>query len=97
MIYKFLLEYAPTEGTAPDPRTVRPIYGDGLQVVIARANDEWYYTRRIEGDIIFHSQDYDWLMSQPFDGTFTLTIRYSTNNGSVWHDYFVATFSHEMG
>ena len=93
MIYKFLLAYAPTEGTAPDPRTVRPIYGDNLQVVIARANDEWYYTRRIEGDIIFHSQDYDWLMSQPFDGTFTLTIRYSTNNGSTWNDYFSATFS----
>lgn len=93
MQYKFLLEYAPTEGTAPDPRTVRPIYGDGLHVIIARADGEWYYTRRIEGDIIFHSQDYDWLMSQPFDGTFTLTIRYSTNNGSVWHDYFVATFS----
>ncbi len=93
MIYKFLLEYAPTEGTAPDPRTVRPIYGDNLQVVIARADGEWYYTRRIEGDIIFHSQDYDWLMSQPFDGTFTLTIRYSTNNGSTWNDYFSATFA----
>lgn len=93
MQYKFLLEYAPTEGTAPDPRTVRPIYGDSLRVIIARANDEWYYTRRIEGDIIFHSQDYDWLMSQPFDGTFTLTIRYSTNNGSTWNDYFSATFA----
>ena len=93
MIYKFLLAYAPTEGTAPDPRTVRPIYGDNLQVVIARADGEWFYTRRIEGDIIFHSQDYDWLMSQPFDGTYTLTIRYSTNNGSTWNDYFSATFA----
>ena len=93
MIYKFLLEYAPTEGTAPDTRTVRPIYGDDLQVIIARADGEWYYTRRIEGDINFYNQDYDWLMAQPFDGTFTLTIRHSTDNGSTWHDYFSATFA----
>ena len=92
MKYKFILTYTPTEGTAPDPRTVRPTYGDGLQVIIARADGEWYYTRRIEGDITFERQDYEWIMAQPFDGSFTLTIRYSTDS-STWHDYFSATFA----
>ena len=42
---------------------------------------------------MFERDDYDWIMGCEFDGTFTLNIKESHDNGSTWFDYFTGTFS----
>ena len=93
MKYKFLLSYTPTDGTATTPRQCHPIYGDQTNIEIQRATGEWYYTRKLDGKLTFVRDDYTEIMSRPFDGTFTLTIQSSINDGSSWNNYFSASFS----
>jgi hypothetical protein len=93
MKYKFLLSYTPTDGTATTPRQCHPLYSDQTNIEIQRASGEWYYTRKLDGKLTFVRDDYTEIMSRPFDGTFTLTIQSSINDGSSWNNYFSASFS----
>ena len=93
MTYKFILSYTPTEGTASDPRTVRPIYGNDLAVTIGKDNDQWFYTRKLDGKLTFVRDDYAFIMSCPIDGSFSLSIHESHDNNATFHPYFEGSFS----
>ncbi len=95
MKYKFNLSYSPTVATVLPIRTTCvcfPLHNNDLAVSIDRADGEWYYTRQLEGNLIFVGGDYSWIMALPFDGTFTINIQQSTD-GTTYYDYFSATFS----
>ena len=93
MKYRFILTYKPTEGETTATRTCFPLHGDDLSISIDRAEGEWYYTRNLDGKLVFERDDYDWIMDQEFDGTFTLNIKESHDNGATFYDYFTGTFS----
>lgn len=93
MKYKFILSYQATDSEEVLTNTCHPVYGDDLSVSIDRENGEWYYKRKLDGKITFERSDYNWIMAQPFDGTFTLTINETHDGGATWHPYFDGTFS----
>ena len=93
MKYRFILTYKPTDSETTATRTCFPLHGDDLSISIDRAEGEWYYTRNLDGKLVFTGGDYDWIMGQEFDGTFTLDIKESHDNGATFFDYFTGTFS----
>lgn len=93
MKYRFILTYQATDSETTYTRTCFPLHGDDLSISIDRAEGEWYYTRNLDGKLVFERDDYEWIMAREFDGTFTLNIKESHDNGSTWFDYFTGTFS----
>ena len=93
MKYRFILTYQATDSETTATRTCFPLHGDDLNISIDRAEGEWYYTRNLDGKLVFERDDYEWIMAREFDGTFTLNIKESHDNGSTWFDYFTGTFS----
>ena len=93
MKYKFILTYQPTESESTTTRTCFPLHGDDLAVSIDREEGEWYYTRNLDGKLVFVNADYAWIMACEFDGTFTLDIKESHDGGATYYDYFSGTFS----
>ena len=93
MKYRFILTYQATDSETSYTRTCFPLHGDDLSISIDRAEGEWYYTRNLDGKLMFERDDYDWIMGQEFDGTFTLNIKESHDNGATFYDYFSGTFS----
>lgn len=93
MKYRFILTYQATDSETTYTRTCFPLHNDDLAVSIDRADGEWYYTRNLDGKLVFERDDYDWIMGQAFDGTFTLNIKESHDNGATFYDYFTGTFS----
>ena len=93
MKYRFILTYQATDSETTATRTCFPLHGDDLSISIDRAEGEWYYTRNLDGKLVFERDDYNWIMSQEFDGTFTLNIKESHDNGATFYDYFTGTFS----
>ena len=93
MKYRFILTYQATDSETTYTRTCFPLHGDDLSISIDRAEGEWYYTRNLDGKLVFERDDYDWIMGQEFDGTFTLDIKESHDNGATFYDYFTGTFS----
>ena len=93
MKYQYIIVFQPTEGEASEPRECHPVYSDDLSVAVGREGKEWFYTRRLEGELTFMRADYTWLMGCDFDGSFTLTIMESHDGGASWFEYFVGTFS----
>ena len=93
MKYRFILTYQATDSETTYTRTCFPLHGDDLSISIDRAEGEWYYTRNLDGKLVFTGGDYEWIMYCEFDGTFTLDIKESHDNGATFHDYFTGTFS----
>lgn len=93
MKYRFIVTYQATDSETTTTRTCFPLHGDDLAISIDRAEGEWYYTRNLDGKLVFERDDYDWIMGQEFDGTFTLDIKESHDNGATFYDYFTGTFS----
>lgn len=93
MKYKFTLEYSSTT-TSEDTssRVCNPIYGDELATTLTMENGEWFRKRKLEGRLTFVRDDYQWIMSRDFDGSFKLTILCSTDDAN-WHEYFSGSFS----
>ena len=94
MIYKYTLDYTPTdpEGEASQ-RECSPLYGDDLSVAINMEAGQWYRKRKLESKLTFVRGDYGWIMARPFDGTFRLSIQSSTDGGATWQNYLEGTFS----
>lgn len=93
MQYRYSLKYTPTDSISTTQTTTHMLWDNNLSVAIDKDSDEWFYTRKLDGDINFVNDDYEWIMQQPFDGTFTLTIEESHDGGSNWYSYFEGTFS----
>ena len=93
MKYRFILTYQATDSETTDTRTCFPLHGDDLNISIDREQGEWYYTRNLDGKLVFERDDYEWIMGCEFDGTFTLDIKESHDNGATFYDYFTGTFS----
>lgn len=94
MNYKFVIDYTPTDPAGEaSQRVCSPTYGDDLSVNIEMESDEWYRKRKMEGKLTFLREDYGWIMGQPFDGTFKLTVQSSNDGGATWQNYLEGTFS----
>lgn len=93
MIYRFTLQYTPTDGEAGTPRDCFPSYSNDLAISIERESNQWYYKRKLDGNLTFLRTDYNFIMGCPFDGTFTLTIYESHDNGAHFTPYFEGSFS----
>lgn len=93
MKYRFIVTYQATDSETTATRTCFPLHGDDLSISIDRAEGEWYYTRNLDGKLVFTGDDYAWIMACEFDGTFTLNIKESHDNGATFYDYFTGTFS----
>ena len=92
MKYRFILTYTPTDGASLPDRICYPTYSDSLAITIEKQADEWFRTRKLDGRLTFLRDDYNYIMSCPFDGTFTLTLQASTN-GIDFQPYITGTFS----
>lgn len=93
MIYKFILDYTPTDPQgATSQRECQPLYGDDMAVTKNMESDEWFLRRKLEGKMTFVRGDYEWIMGRDFDGTFKMTVQSSTD-GTNWYDYFTGSFS----
>lgn len=93
MEYRFILTYTPTDSETTVTRTCFPLHSDDLAISIDREQDEWFYTRKLDGKMVFERDDYAWIMDRDFDGTFTLDVKQSIDGGANWYDYFKSTFS----
>lgn len=94
MKYKFVVDYTPTDPAGVvSQRECCPTYGDDLAVNIEMESDEWYRKRKLESKLTFQREDYGWIMSRAFDGTFKLTVQSSTDGGATWRSYLEGTFS----
>lgn len=93
MKYRFILTYQATDSETTYTRTCFPLHGDDLAISIDREQDEWYYTRNLDGKLVFVNADYAWIMACEFDGTFRLDIKESHDGGAYYYDYFSATFN----
>lgn len=93
MEYRFILTYKPTDSETTVTRTCFPLHGDDIAISIDREDDEWFYTRKLDGKLVFERDDYAWIMGRDFDGTFTLDVKQSIDGGANWYDYFKSTFS----
>lgn len=94
MKYKYIVDYTPTDPAGEaSQRECSPTYGDDLAVTVAMESDEWYRKRKLDGKLTFGREDYAWIMSRAFDGTFKLTVQGSTDGGATWRPYLEGTFS----
>lgn len=92
MKYLFQLTFTPTDGSSESPVQVHPLHSDDLAISIDRKDGEWYYTRKLSGTLTFVRDDYNYIMSRSFDGTFAFDLLQSTD-GVNYYPYFAATFS----
>lgn len=92
MKYRFILSYKPTEGEGELTYTASPIYGNDPNISLDRKQDEWYYTRKLNGKFTFERADFSWIMAREFDGTYTMTVE-SSVDGITWSEYFKGSFS----
>lgn len=94
MIYRYVLTYTPTDSdVVPVSHMAFPIVSDDLSIVVSREGDEMYYTRRLDGKIEFVRDDYSFIIGMAIDGTFTLVIYNSVDEGAHWARYFEGNFS----
>lgn len=57
-------------------RACEPIYSDNLKKVYQLQADNYFYTIALSGELSFTHDDFDFIMSQPFDTKFIVTILY---------------------
>lgn len=68
--YQFTL-YAGKDGQS---KTVHPLFDANTSVEIERESDQQFFRRKLGSKLKFIREDYDWIMSQPFDTKFELAI-----------------------
>lgn len=68
-----------------------PIYGDDFALVWERASGERYIRKNISGDLTFLKEDYDFILSCPFDAEIVLKI-YESADGTIFDQIWEGGF-----
>ena len=69
-----------------------PIYKDDLAKDFEKDSGQEFFRAKLSGNLTFTSLDYDWIVGQPFDFQFLLTVSISYNAGQSWTQYWRGTF-----
>lgn len=85
-IYKFELTI---EGT---PTRVYPIYKGDIAKDFEKESGEQFFRAKLSGELTFESDDYDLIVTQPFETEFGLEIFISYDGGQTWASYWTGTF-----
>lgn len=83
---------APTLKVYAPVRAVRVIYKDDMSVDYTQETGQQFYRKSLSGKITCLGVDYDFIMAQPFDFRYYMSVEMSRDSGRTWKRYFVATF-----
>lgn len=83
---------APTLKVYAPVRAVRVIYKDDMSVDHTQETRQQFYRKSLSGKITCLGVDYDFIMAQPFDFRYYMSVEMSRDRGRTWKRYFVATF-----
>lgn len=85
-IYKFELT---ANGTT---RQAFPTYGDAVAIDYELQQGEQFYRSAFNGKLIFQADDYDFIVSKPFETLFAIVIYISHDAGQTWAEYWRGQF-----
>ena len=71
---------------------VSPTYKDDLSKDYAREPQQMFYRSELSGALKFMKDDFDWIMTQPFDTEFLVLIEKSNDGGLTWTNYYTGVF-----
>lgn len=73
-------------------RRVFPIYNDNLAKDFEKESGQEFFRAKLSGELTFESDDYNNIVSRPFDTEFVLEIFISYDAGVTWASYWAGTF-----
>jgi hypothetical protein len=74
---------------------VSPTYKDDLAKDYALEPQQRFYRSELSGALKFMKDDFDWIMSQPFDSEYVVLLEKSNDGGLTWTNYYTgALWSH---
>lgn len=71
---------------------VKPTYKDDLAKDYALEPQQRFYRADLSGALKFMKDDFDWIMSQPFETEFLVLIEKSNDGGLTWTNYYTGVF-----
>lgn len=71
---------------------VSPTYKDDLAKDYALEPQQRFYRADLSGALKFMKDDFDWIMSQPFETEFLVLIEKSNDGGLTWTNYYTGVF-----
>ncbi len=71
---------------------VSPIYKDDLAKEYALEPQQRFYRAELSGALKFMKDDFDWIMSQPFDTEYVVLLEKSNDGGLTWTNYYTGVF-----
>lgn len=71
---------------------VNPVYKDDLSKDYALEPQQRFYRAELSGSLRFMREDFDWIMSQPFQTEYIVLVEKSSDGGITWVDYFTGIF-----
>lgn len=75
-----------------DTRQVFPLYGDKTSLVHTLEKEQQLYRTSLDGEFKFVKDDFDFIMSKPFDSIVNVTIERSVDFGKTYSQYFIGKF-----
>lgn len=87
-LYKFSLQL----GWGSAQHNAFPVYKNDLAIDYEKETSQEFYRRKLSGKIDFVGDDYDYIMSAPFETEYVFRIFVSYDNGDTYNDYWVGTF-----
>lgn len=71
---------------------VHPSYKDDLAKDYALEPQQRFYRADLSGALKFMKDDFDWIMSQPFDTEYVVLLEKSNDGGLTWTNYYTGVF-----
>lgn len=71
---------------------VSPIYKDDLAKEYSLEPQQRFYRAELSGTLKFMKDDFDWIMSQPFDTEYVVLLEKSNDGGLTWTNYYTGVF-----
>ena len=71
---------------------VNPIYKDDLSKDYALEPQQKFYRAELSGALKFMKDDFDWIMSQPFNTEYVVLLEKSNDGGLTWTNYYTGVF-----
>jgi len=75
-----------------DTRQVFPLYGDKTSLVYTLEKEQQLYRTSLNGEFKFLKDDFDFILSKPFDSDINISIERSVDFGKNYSEYFQGKF-----
>ena len=75
-----------------DTRQVFPLYGDKTSLVYTLEKEQQLYRTSLNGEFKFLKDDFDFILSKPFDSDINISIERSVDFGKTYSEYFQGKF-----